>query len=459
MLCRSGKLLQLPVELGQIDAARRSHKNFIVLGAAHLILLLVHHQFFVELLARTQTHDLDLHIHARLIAVKADELLGKIHDLDRLAHVQHIDIAALGQRTGLQHQLGRFRNGHKVALNVGIRQGNRPAFFDLGLKQRNDAAVAAQHIAKTHSHTLHIRVARKGLDEHFADALGTAHHTGGVHSLIGGKLHEPLHVVFAGAHQQIFGAQNIVLDRFCRADLHQRHMLVCCRMEHHSGMIGFKNLIQTLFIADGANEHRYRDIPAVLLLQLHQKLIGAVLVDIKNKQLAGLEAHHLTAQFAADGAAAARDQNGLAGEVAGDLIGIQRHFLAGKEVRRVQLAEGSLLRCTAAHQLRVTEQLHRTMGADAQIDDMVQLAALQGRNGDDDAVDAVALAQVRDILQRALHRHPVDGLVEFCGIIVHRHHRVTIFLIGFAHVDGPCTGFACTYDHHRAVGVLAGSAA
>ena len=41
------------------------------------------------------------------------------------------------------------------------------------------------------------------------------------------------HVVFAGAHQQIFGAQNIVLDRFCRADLHQRHMLVCCRMEHH----------------------------------------------------------------------------------------------------------------------------------------------------------------------------------------------------------------------------------
>ena len=319
--------------------------------------------------------------------------------------------------------------------------------------------MAAQHIAKTHSHTLHIRVARKGLDEHFADALGTAHHTGGVHSLIGGKLHEPLHVVFAGAHQQIFGAQNIVLDRFCRADLHQRHMLVCCRMEHHSGMICFKNLIQTLFIADGANEHRYRDIPAVLLLQLHQKLIGAVLVDIKNKQLAGLEAHHLTAQFAADGAAAARDQNGLAGEVAGDLIGIQRHLIAGKEVRRVQLAEGSLLRCTAAHQLRVTEQLHRTMGADAQIDDMVQLAALQGRNGDDDAVDAVALAQVRDILQRALHRHPVDGLVEFCGIIVHRHHRVTIFLIGFAHVDGPCTGFACTYDHHRAVGVLAGSAA
>ena len=29
---------------------------------------------------------------------------------------------------------------------------------------------------------------KKRLDEHFADALGTAHHTGGIHSLIGGKL-------------------------------------------------------------------------------------------------------------------------------------------------------------------------------------------------------------------------------------------------------------------------------
>ena len=116
--------------------------------------------------------------------------------------------------------------------------------------------MAAQHIAKTHSHTLHIRVARKGLDEHFADALGAAHDAGGVHSLIGGKLHEALHVVLTGAHQQVC-AQNIVLTA-SQGLLHQRNMLVCCRMEHHSGMIGFKNLVQTFFIPDGADEHRDR---------------------------------------------------------------------------------------------------------------------------------------------------------------------------------------------------------
>ena len=92
--------------------------------------------------------------------------------------------------------------------------------------------MAAQHIAEPHRYTLHIRVARKGLDEHFADALGTAHHAGGVHSLIGGKLHESLHVVLAGAHQKVLGSQNIILHGLGRAHLHERHMLVSRRVEN-----------------------------------------------------------------------------------------------------------------------------------------------------------------------------------------------------------------------------------
>ena len=71
-------------------------------------------------------------------------------------------------------------------------------------------------------------------------------------------------------------------------------------------------------------------------------------------------------------------------------------------------------------------------------------------------MDAVAIAQLRNVLQRALDRHAVDGLVQLCGVIVHRHHGVTVFLVGFAHVDGPRTGFARTHDQHRAVGILGG---
>ena len=182
--------------------------------------------------------------------------------------------------------------------------------------------------------------------------------------------------MLAGADQQVFGAQHVVLYRLGRAYLHQRDVLVCRRMEHHRGVVSIKYFVQALFIPDGADEHRDRDIAAVLLLQFHQQLVGAVFVDIKNQQLAGLEAHDLTAQLAADGAAAARYQHRFAGKIAGNFVGIQRNLLAGEEVGGVQLAEHLLLRRTAAHQLRVAEHLYRAVGADTQVDDMAQLAAL-----------------------------------------------------------------------------------
>ena len=319
--------------------------------------------------------------------------------------------------------------------------------------------MAAQHVAEPHRHALHVGVARKGLDEHLADALGAAHDAGGVDGLVGGQLHEPLHLVLAGAHQQVLGAQHVVLDRLGGADLHQRHMLVGRRVEHHRGVVGLKHLVQPLFVPDGADEHGHRDIAAILLLQFHLQLVGAVLVDVKDEQLAGLEPHDLPAQLRADGAAAARHQHRFAGEVAGDLLHVQRHLVAGQKVRRVQLPESPLLGCTAAHQLGVAEQLHGTVGAYAQVDHMAQLAALQGGDGNDDAVDAVALAQLRDLLQRALDRHAVDGLVELGGVIVHGQHRAAILLVGLAHVDGPGPGLARAHDHHGAVGVAAGHAA
>ena len=319
--------------------------------------------------------------------------------------------------------------------------------------------MAAQHVAKADRHALHVGVARKGLDEHLTDPLGAAHHAGGIDRLVGGKLNEPLHVVLAGAGEQVLGTQHIVLHGLGGADLHQRHMLMGRCMEHHSGVVGLKYLVQPLFIPDGTDQHGHGDVAAVLLLQFHQQLVGAVLVDIKDQQLAGPEAHHLAAQLRADGAAAARHQHRFAGEVAGDLLHVQRHLVAGQKVRRVQLPESPLLGCTAAHQLGVAEQLHGTVGAYAQVDDMAQLAALQGGDGNDDAVDAVALAQLRDLLQRALDRHAVDGLVELGGVIVHGQHRAAILLVGLAHVDGPGPGLARAHDHHGAVGVAAGHAA
>ena len=54
----------------------------------------------------------------------------------------------------------------------------------------------------------------------------------------------------------------------------------------------------------------------------------------------------------------------------------------------------------------------------------------------------------RQLLQRALDRHAVDGLVELGGVIVHCHHRVTVEVVGLADIDGPVAGLARAHDHH-----------
>ena len=111
---------------------------------------------------------------------------------------------------------------------------------------------------------------------------------------------------------------------------------------------------------------------------------------------------------------------------------------------------------TAAHQLGVAQDLHRTVGGDAEVDDVVQAAALQRRDGDDDGVDVVSGAQACGISSSVpLHRDAVDGLAELGGVIVHRHHRVAVAARWLLQtLMAHASGLACAHDHHRAVGVL-----
>ena len=55
--------------------------------------------------------------------------------------------------------------------------------------------MAAQHIAEAHGYAGHVCAAGEGLDQHFTQALGTAHDIGGVDGLIGGELDKTLHAV------------------------------------------------------------------------------------------------------------------------------------------------------------------------------------------------------------------------------------------------------------------------
>ena len=147
-------------------------------------------------------------------------------------------------------------------------------------------------------------------------------------------------------------------------------------MEHHVRLIAREQAVHLFGIAHRGDAYIQLERTAVAALQLLLDGIGAVFINIHNDEPLWPAGRDLAAQLRTDGTAAARYQHRFAGKVAGNFVGIQRDLLAGEEVGGVQLAEHLLLGRTAAHQLRVAEHLYRAVGADAQVDNVAQAAAL-----------------------------------------------------------------------------------
>ena len=128
----------------EINDTDRFFNLDIQIGLCSIVHIIhVYKGFFIELFPGAKAGHLDLNIHPRLIAVKADELFGQVHDPHRLAHIQHIDTARGGHAARLQHQPGRFLDGHKIPHNIRMSYRYRTTSLNLLLKQWNNASVAS----------------------------------------------------------------------------------------------------------------------------------------------------------------------------------------------------------------------------------------------------------------------------------------------------------------------------
>ena len=88
------------------------------------VVLAVAEQLLVQLLARAQAgvDDLD-----RRSPACVDQPLGHVGDAHRLAHVEHQRLAVAADGAGLDHELHRLLDGHEVAGDVGVGDGDRAA--------------------------------------------------------------------------------------------------------------------------------------------------------------------------------------------------------------------------------------------------------------------------------------------------------------------------------------------
>ncbi len=176
--------------------------------------------------------------------------------------------------------------------------GNGSACLDLAAEQRNHGAVRAQHVAEACGDKLGL-AALTGmiLHDHLTTALGRAHDVGGIDRLIGGDHDKSLYPVFFSKIDHVERAEDIVLNRFGRRNLHQRNMFMRRRVEHDLRLILGKDAVHLRVITHGRDQSDQIQTVAVLDVQLLLDIIGVVFVDIHDNDPFGMVLSDLAHQL------------------------------------------------------------------------------------------------------------------------------------------------------------------
>ena len=96
----------------------------------------------------------DLDVLIRFVAGHTDQVAGQGVDLDRCAHVEHEDLAAVCVRACLKDEADCLRNCHEIADDVRMGDGDWTACLDLLLEKRDDGSVASEYVSEADCHEL-----------------------------------------------------------------------------------------------------------------------------------------------------------------------------------------------------------------------------------------------------------------------------------------------------------------
>ena len=408
-----------------------------------------HKLFLVQLLAGTEAGVRDLDVDVGLVARELDQVAGKGVDLYGLAHVEDEDLAASCVGARREDQAHRLGDRHEVAHDVGVRDGDRTALFDLLFEDRDDRAVRVEYIAETYGDELGVRPAEdlacavavgvllavvreelrqpragtvldrrvEGLDDHLADALRGSHDVRGIDGLVGRDQDESLRAVDHRGVCRLVGADRVVLDALAGAVLHERHVLVRRGVVDDVGLVFLEHAEDPAAVPDRTDEHHEIEV-RVLFLQFELHGVGVVLVYVEYDELLRRVVGDLAAELAADRSAAARDEDGLAGDEPEDLLHVGDYRLAAEQVLDLDVlhgADGDVPQHQLVHPRQVLEL---AAGLLAYVEQVAARSGVGRRYGYVDLADPVFLDHPHYVVAAAGHRHAVDVPAPLVGVVV-----------------------------------------
>ena len=296
-------------------------------------------EFLAELLAGADAREDDLNIPARFQPGETDQVLCQVQDADLFAHAQHEELGATPHGRRLENQVNRLGDGHEIASHLRMGDGHRPAAGNLALEERDDAAAAAKHIAKSY------RDERRPLRSEASRTIISAMRFVAPIRLAGWtalsvEISTSRSVPRPEPPRQRLRPEDIVRHGFLDIQLHEGHVLVGRGVEDDLRPEVIEDGSYPARIADIGNDRQERQAVAVLR-QVHHRLEYAVLTVAKQRQLGRPPASHLPAQFQADRPSGAGDQNAFPGQRLADCLVVDMGRLAAQQVTDLDLAQAS----------------------------------------------------------------------------------------------------------------------
>src|SRR5262249_32595206 len=191
-------------------------------------------QFFENFLSRAQSDVPDFDILIGHEPTQSNQVPCKISNANRLTHIENENLGTLAYGGGMQDKLDGLLDGHEVASRLWMGHSDGPASCNLELENRDDTAIASQHISEPHRNKLGGSpgfVPRHGRGNKFRDPLGCSHHTGGIDRLVGGDQQKIRNAIPDSCLHHVPGAKHVICDRLEHMTLHQWDMLVGCSVE------------------------------------------------------------------------------------------------------------------------------------------------------------------------------------------------------------------------------------
>ena len=388
-------------------------------------LLVVGQQFLEEFLARAQAGEGDGDVGFG-VAGQAHHGAGQVDDADGLAHVQDEGLAAASHEAGLQHELGGLGDGHEVAGDVGVGDGDGAAVGDLLAKLGNDAAAGAQHVAEAHQHHGQGGHAVLVLQDHLGQALGGAHDVGGVDRLVAGDVDEALDVEARGHVGQDAGAPGVVAHGLPGVVLFQDgNVLVGGGVVDDGGTMALEDLLQArgvLDVADDGHEALFGEGA----LEVFGDAVEGELAQLVDDDLGGLEAGDLAAEFGADGAAAAGDEDGLAFQHLAQAAGVEADGVAAQQVVHVHVADLGDLDLAAHQFLHVGDDQQLDVGAFAQLEDAPAGGVVGGADGQHGVLAVAVAGDLFKLFPVAQDAHAAHLAADLVGVVVQHADDVPV---------------------------------